>query len=77
MVAKGRLNATDKVEATETAKNRAKQIEEANSGTLPGPDGARIQDLEIAREQYMTMISELDAAKQELRKVHQKAKVAP
>ncbi|OMO83779.1 hypothetical protein CCACVL1_11207 [Corchorus capsularis] len=57
------------IKVTETAKNQAKQIED--SGTLPGPDGARNQDLETAREQYMTVISELDAAKQELRKVRQ------
>ncbi|KAK8602750.1 hypothetical protein V6N13_084953 [Hibiscus sabdariffa] len=59
------------IKATEAAKNQAKQIKEANSGILPGPDGARIQDLETAREQYMIVITELDAAKQELRKVCQ------
>ncbi|XP_022753023.1 nodulin homeobox-like isoform X3 [Durio zibethinus] len=59
------------IKATEAAKNQAKQIEEANSGNLPGPDGAMSQDLETAREQYLTVITELDAAKQELRKVRQ------
>ncbi|XVF70910.1 hypothetical protein PTKIN_Ptkin11bG0200300 [Pterospermum kingtungense] len=59
------------IKATEAAKNQAKLIEEANSGNLSGPDGARIQDLETAKEQYMTVITELDAAKQELRKVRQ------
>ncbi|XP_022716720.1 WEB family protein At5g55860-like [Durio zibethinus] len=59
------------IKATEAAKNQAKQIEEANSGILPGTDGARSLDLETAREQYMSVITELDAAKQELRKVRQ------
>ncbi|KAK8997211.1 hypothetical protein V6N11_020695 [Hibiscus sabdariffa] len=40
-------------------------------GSYEGSDGARIQDLENAREQYITVITELDAAKQELRKVCQ------
>ncbi|TYH87217.1 hypothetical protein ES332_D01G101400v1 [Gossypium tomentosum] len=57
--------------ATDAAKNKAKKIEEANSGILPGPDGTRSQDSETAREQYMIVITELDAAKQELRKVRQ------
>ncbi|GMJ10432.1 TOUCH-REGULATED PHOSPHOPROTEIN1 [Hibiscus trionum] len=59
------------IKATEAAKNQAKLIEEANSGILPGPDGARSQALETAREQYMTVITELDAAKQELWNVRQ------
>ncbi|KAE8680279.1 WEB family protein [Hibiscus syriacus] len=59
------------IKATEAAKNQAKQIEEANSDILPGADGFRSLDLETAREQYMTVITELDAAKQELRKLRQ------
>ncbi|XWS27709.1 hypothetical protein CRYUN_Cryun25bG0004300 [Craigia yunnanensis] len=59
------------IKATEAAKNQTKQIEEANSGNLPGPDGARSQNLETAREQYMTVITEVDTATQKLRKVHQ------
>ncbi|KAK9006103.1 hypothetical protein V6N11_035151 [Hibiscus sabdariffa] len=59
------------IKATAAAKNKAKQIEEANSDILPGPDGVRSQDLETAREQYMSVIAELDAAKQELRKLCQ------
>ncbi|XP_022734989.1 WEB family protein At5g55860-like [Durio zibethinus] len=59
------------IKATEAAKNQVKQIEEANLGILPGADGSRSQDLETAREQYMTVITELDAAKQELRKYRQ------
>ncbi|XWS09640.1 hypothetical protein CRYUN_Cryun39dG0007100 [Craigia yunnanensis] len=64
------------IKATEAAKNHAKQIEEANSGILPEADGIRSQDLETAREQYMTLITELDAGKQELRKVRQDCDVS-
>lgn len=56
---------------TEAAKNRAKKFEETNDGTGRGSDDARKQDLESAREQYMTIFTELDAAKQELRKIRQ------
>ncbi|XVE80568.1 hypothetical protein DITRI_Ditri14bG0150300 [Diplodiscus trichospermus] len=59
------------IKATEAAKSQAKQIEDANSGNLPGRDGVRSQDLEAAREQYLTLITELDAAKQKLRRVRQ------
>ncbi|CAK7324489.1 unnamed protein product [Dovyalis caffra] len=59
------------IRETEAAKNQAKQIEETNKGNLPGSDGARKQDLESTREQYMTIFTELDAAKQELRKIRQ------
>ncbi|OMO88333.1 hypothetical protein COLO4_20302 [Corchorus olitorius] len=34
---------------------QARQIEEGNSSTLPGPGGVRNQDLETAMEQYMTV----------------------
>ncbi|CAI0374137.1 unnamed protein product [Linum tenue] len=57
--------------ATETSKNQVKQIEEANSGRNQPTDAARLQDLEAAREQYLTVFSELDVAKQELRKLRQ------
>ncbi|KAK9084590.1 hypothetical protein Sjap_025001 [Stephania japonica] len=59
------------IKATETAKDRAKQIEEANSGEIVDSSGAWKQELETAREQYMTSISELNDAKQELRKIRQ------
>lgn len=59
------------IEATETAKNQAKQLEEANSIDPAESVGAWKQDLETTREQYMTAITELDAAKQELRKIRQ------
>ncbi|KAK0600722.1 hypothetical protein LWI29_017838 [Acer saccharum] len=59
------------IKATEAAKNQSKQIEESNCDNTPGSDGARKQDLETAREKYMTVFTELDAAKQELRKIRQ------
>ncbi|KAK9268546.1 hypothetical protein L1049_000300 [Liquidambar formosana] len=59
------------IKATETAKNQVKQLGEANCGNPAGTVGAWKQDLEAAREQYMTAITELDAAKQELRKIRQ------
>ncbi|KAJ7963601.1 WEB family [Quillaja saponaria] len=59
------------VKATEAAKSQAKQLEEANCGNPNGTDGAWKQDLETARNQYMSIITELDTAKQELRKVRQ------
>lgn len=59
------------IRETEAAKNQAKQIEETSNVDLPGSDGARKQDLESTREQYMTVFAELDATKQELRKIRQ------
>lgn len=50
------------VKATEAAKNQAKELEESNSGQPIGTNGAWKQDLETAREQYMIVITELDAA---------------
>lgn len=64
------------VKATEAAKNQAKQLEEANSGNLPGADDTWKHDLETARTQYTTVISELDAAKQELWKIRQDCDVS-
>ncbi|KAG6690008.1 hypothetical protein I3842_11G202100 [Carya illinoinensis] len=55
------------IKATEAAK----QLEEASSDNPIGTSGAWKQDLESTREQYMTVITELDAAKQELRIIHQ------
>ncbi|KAE8693560.1 DNA-directed RNA polymerase family protein [Hibiscus syriacus] len=56
------------IKAVEAAKDRAKQIEETNAGDLNGTDGAVSQDLETARDRYTTVITKLNAAKQELRK---------
>lgn len=49
----------------------AKVLAEANSSNAIGTNGAWKQDLETAREQYMIVITELDAAKQDLRKIRQ------
>lgn len=59
------------IKVTEAAKIQAKQIEESNSSNPSGSDGARNQDLETEREKYTSVFSELAAAKQELRKIHQ------
>ncbi|KAG6634762.1 WEB family protein At5g55860-like [Carya illinoinensis] len=59
------------IKATEATKNQAKQLEGVNSDNPIGTNGALKQDLEDTREQYMTVITELDAAKQELRRIHQ------
>ncbi|KAF5728472.1 hypothetical protein HS088_TW21G00619 [Tripterygium wilfordii] len=59
------------IRATEAAKNQTKHIEEADSGQPPESDVARTNDLESAREQYVAVFTELDAAKLELRKIRQ------
>lgn len=59
------------IKQTEMAKNQANQFEESNNGGPSVTDGAWKQDLESAREHYSTLVTELDAAKQELRKVRQ------
>ncbi|GMI85204.1 TOUCH-REGULATED PHOSPHOPROTEIN1 [Hibiscus trionum] len=59
------------IKVTEAAKSRAKQIEETNSSDLPGTKGYRGKGLETAMDQYRTLITELDAAKQELLKARQ------
>ncbi|PON86299.1 WEB family [Trema orientale] len=64
------------IKATEAAKTKAKQLGEANSDSLPGKDGAWKRDLETARTQYTTVFTELDAAKQELRKLRQDCDVS-
>ncbi|CAN1193956.1 WEB family protein At5g55860 [Linum perenne] len=56
------------MKATEAAKFQVEQIEETKNHPA---DGARLQNLESAREQYLTVFSELDVAKQELRKLRQ------
>ncbi|KAL5548692.1 hypothetical protein UlMin_003923 [Ulmus minor] len=64
------------IKVTETAKDRAKQFEEANSANLVGTDGAWKDDLETTRVQYMTVMTELDTAKQELRRLRQDCDVS-
>ncbi|PIM97658.1 hypothetical protein CDL12_29870 [Handroanthus impetiginosus] len=59
------------IKATEVAKHRANQFAEANSDNSEGANGSSNMDHETARGQYMTVVTELDAAKQELRKIRQ------
>lgn len=61
------------IKDTEVARARAKQLEEANGSNHSGKDAAWKQDLETTRDQYMVVIGELDAAKQELRKIRQES----
>ncbi|XP_040989817.1 WEB family protein At5g55860-like [Juglans microcarpa x Juglans regia] len=64
---------TQKLTSLTESKESAIKATEAtrNSDNPIGNNGALKQDLEDTREQYMTVITELDAAKQELRRIHQ------
>ncbi|XP_050216120.1 WEB family protein At5g55860 [Mercurialis annua] len=64
------------IRATEIARNQVKENEETKSGDTSGSSGTRERDLESAREQYMTVFTELDAAKQELRKIQQESEAS-
>ncbi|XP_062202853.1 WEB family protein At5g55860-like [Phragmites australis] len=57
------------IQATEDAKTRTKQLEGADTNEGLGTDGPLNQELESAREQYTVALTDLDAAKQELRKL--------
>ncbi|CAL5341568.1 unnamed protein product [Camellia sinensis] len=57
------------IKATQAA--QVKQLGEANGASPAVANGVRKQDLENKREQYMTAITELDAAKQLLRQIRQ------
>ncbi|GFS45168.1 weak chloroplast movement under blue light protein [Actinidia rufa] len=59
------------INATEAAKNQEKQLEEANSDRAVVNNGARKQNLESQREQYVMATTELDATKQLLRQIRQ------
>ncbi|XP_010545280.1 PREDICTED: WEB family protein At5g55860 [Tarenaya hassleriana] len=59
------------IKVTEAAKCRVKQIEEAKSGSISPSNDAQKQDMENVVERYGTVLSELDIAKQELRKIRQ------
>ncbi|KAI3456799.1 hypothetical protein Pfo_013462 [Paulownia fortunei] len=59
------------IRATEVAKHQAKQFAEANNDNPKGTNGSSNMDLETARVQYMAAVAELDAIKQELRKIRQ------
>ncbi|KAK1417991.1 hypothetical protein QVD17_27127 [Tagetes erecta] len=54
------------VKAAEAAKNQAKQFETAETN----PNGSLKQDLENTKQQYAAVFTEVDAAKQELRRIH-------
>lgn len=58
------------VKQLESEKSLAKQLE-ANSDGSTGTNNSWKQDLESVREQYMTLVNELNAAKKELRKIRQ------
>ncbi|XP_058115306.1 WEB family protein At5g55860-like [Magnolia sinica] len=57
------------VKAMETTKNQANKLENAITGNTE--NGGWKHELDSAREQYASAITELDAAKQELRKIRQ------
>lgn len=57
------------IQATEDAKTRTKQLEGGDSLEAVGKDGPLKQELDVAREQYVVALADLDAAKQELRKL--------
>ncbi|KAL0301056.1 UNVERIFIED_CONTAM: WEB family protein [Sesamum radiatum] len=59
------------IRATEAAKHQTKQFAEANNANSTGSDGSANVDRETARAEYAAAVSELDAAKQELRKIRQ------
>ncbi|XP_051135103.1 WEB family protein At5g55860 [Andrographis paniculata] len=60
------------IQATEAAKHQAKQFTEANNVKPLGTDGSlNIAPMETSSVEYMNAVSELDAAKQELRKIRQ------
>ena len=59
------------IKATEASKSRAKQVKEENCRIPDGINGAWKEELETAVKRYASVITELDVAKQELRKMHQ------
>ncbi|XP_021745085.1 WEB family protein At5g55860-like [Chenopodium quinoa] len=59
------------IQATETAKQHAKQLEDANSAKQAVTNGFHKEESGDTKEKYTTVISELNAAKQELAKVRQ------
>lgn len=59
------------IKATEAAKNQAQQFKEEKYGNHDGNNGAWKEELETAVKNYASVITELDASKQELRKIRQ------
>lgn len=59
------------IKATEAAKCQTKQLTEEKYGDPDGTNGAWKEELETAVKRYASVMTELDAAKQELRKTRQ------
>ncbi|KAK4398633.1 WEB family protein [Sesamum angolense] len=59
------------IRATEVANHQAVQFAETNNDCLKGANGSSNPYLETARTHYTAAVAELDAAKQELRKLRQ------
>lgn len=61
------------IQETEASKSQAKQLKEEKygCGNLDGTDGAWKEELETTVQRYKSVITELDIAKQELRKIRQ------
>lgn len=59
------------IQATEVAKRQANQLAEANNNSLDGVNGSSNDDLETDKTQYMNAVAELNATKQEHRKICQ------
>ncbi|KAK7252194.1 hypothetical protein RIF29_35980 [Crotalaria pallida] len=59
------------IKAMEVAKNQANQFKEETHGIPDGTNGALKEELETAVKSYASVITELDAAKQELRNIRQ------
>ncbi|KAL2247708.1 WEB family protein At5g55860 [Sesamum indicum] len=59
------------IRATEAAKHQTKQFAEANNSNSTGSEGSANVDRETGRAEYVAAVSELDAVKQELRKIRQ------
>ncbi|XP_047983012.1 WEB family protein At5g55860 [Salvia hispanica] len=59
------------IKSTEAAKRQANQLAEANNNVLEGVNGHSNGDVETDKAQYLNAVAELNAAKQELRKIRQ------
>ncbi|KAJ1410814.1 WEB family [Sesbania bispinosa] len=59
------------IQATEASKSQAKQLKEEKCGNLDETNGAWKEELETTVKRYKSVITELDVAKQELRKIRQ------
>ncbi|KAG6390561.1 hypothetical protein SASPL_148299 [Salvia splendens] len=57
------------IKSTEAAKHQANQLAEANNNVLEGVNGHSNGDIETDKVQYLNVVAELNAAKQEVRKI--------